>query len=546
MLQTINDKLKPLLGGVKLDPRLGLGLMAGLAGLLALAVVFYLWRDQGAMRSLYGAGEAYPAADVMQVLDADKIAYQLHPQSGQILVREADLGRARMLLSAKGVQVAVPAGYDLFDKDEPLGTSQFVQDVRLKRSLEGELARTIMALKGIDNARVHLALQESSSFVVSNSEPAKASVMLQMSPGAKLTPEQVALLLGMPAHTAPLMDLVDIEGIRSNQVIGYGLVVGLDGSGDKNQVKFTNQSVANLIKQFGINLPPNVDPKLKNVAAVTVTASIPASYSPGQSLDVTVSSLGDAKSLRGGQLLLTPLMGVDGEVYALAQGAVVVGGVKASGRSGSSVSVNSSNSGLIPNGATVERMIPSDFNERSDVMLNLRKPSFQTASRVAEAVNARFGAGSATALNGTKVSVTAPIATSQRVSYMAILESLDVQEGRTRPKVVFNSRTGTVVVGQGVRVKAAAVAHGTLTVTISETPQVSQPGAFSGGQTAVVPRSDIDVSQQRNPMFAWPDGADLDSIIKTVNSLGATPDDVMSILQALEQAGALNAELIVI
>ena len=357
----------------------------------------------------------------------------------------------------------------------------------------------------------------------------------------------LALLLALPVRATPLMDLVDIEGIRANQVIGYGLVVGLDGSGDKNQVKFTNQSVVNLVKQFGINLPPNVDPKLKNVAAVTVTATIPASYSAGQTLDVTVSSLGDAKSLRGGQLLLTQLMGVDGEVYALAQGAVVVvGGVKASGRSGSSVAVNSSNSGLIPNGATVERMIPSDFNERADVMLNLRKPSFQTASRIAEAVNARFGAGSATALSGTKVAVTAPISSNQRVSYMAVLESLDVQEGRVRPKVVFNSRTGTVVVGQGVRVKAAAVSHGSLTVTISETPQVSQPGPFSGGQTAVVPRTGIDVSQQRNPMFAWPDGADLDNIIKTVNSLGATPDDVMSILQALEQAGALNAELIVI
>lgn len=184
----------------------------------------------------------------------------------------------------------------------------------------------------------------------------------------------LVLLLALPVRAAPLMDLVDIEGIRANQVIGYGLVVGLDGSGDKNQVKFTNQSVVNLVKQFGINLPPNVDPKLKNVAAVTVTATIPASYSAGQTLDVTVSSLGDAKSLRGGQLLLTQLMGVDGEVYALAQGAVVVGGVKASGRSGSSVAVNSSNSGLIPNGATVERMIPSDFNERADVMLNLRKP----------------------------------------------------------------------------------------------------------------------------------------------------------------------------
>ncbi|MBZ9664296.1 flagellar basal body P-ring protein FlgI [Pseudomonas sp. LMG 31766] len=358
----------------------------------------------------------------------------------------------------------------------------------------------------------------------------------------------VACVLGWPLSTkaVPLMDLVDIEGIRGNQLIGYGLVVGLDGTGDKNQVRFTSQSVANMIKQFGINLPPNVDPKLKNVAAVTVTAEIPPSYSPGQTVDITVASLGDAKSLRGGQLLMTPLQGVDGETYALAQGAIVVGGLNATGQSGSSVAINSANSGRVPNGATVERMIPSDFSTRDDVMLNLRQPSFQTAARVVEAVNGRFGSGTASALNSTKISIRAPITSTQRIGFMAMLEGLEVEEGRERPRVVFNSRTGTVVVGQGVRVKAAAVAHGTLTVTISENPQVSQPNAFSGGQTAVVPRSDVAVSQDKNAMFKWPDGASLDSIINTVNSLGATPDDVMSILQALEQAGALNAELIVI
>lgn len=356
----------------------------------------------------------------------------------------------------------------------------------------------------------------------------------------------VALLVMMTTQATPLMDLVDVEGIRGNQLIGYGLVVGLDGSGDKNQVKFTNQSVANLIKQFGVNLPPNVDPKLKNVAAVMVTAVVPPSYSVGQTVDVTVSSLGDAKSLRGGQLLMTPLSGVDGEIYGLAQGALVVGGLNPQGRSGSSVAINSANSGLIANGATIERMIPSDFSERSDIMLNIRQPSFQTATRIVTALDQLFGPASAQALNATKVSVRAPASSSQRISYMAMLEMVEVQEGRTRPKVVFNSRTGTVVVGKGVRVKAAAVSHGTLTVTITETPQVSQPGAFSGGQTAIVPRSDVEVSQDRNAMFAWPEGADLDSIIKTINSLGATPDDVMSILQALEQAGALNAELIVI
>jgi flagellar P-ring protein precursor FlgI len=367
-----------------------------------------------------------------------------------------------------------------------------------------------------------------------------------MRPLLKLLLPALALGFTLEGRAVPLLDLVDVEGIRGNQLIGYGLVVGLDGTGDKTQVKFTSQSVANMIKQFGVNLPPNVDPKLKNVAAVTITAEVPPSFSPGQTVDVTVSSLGDAKSLRGGQLLMTPLRGVDGETYAVAQGALVVGGLKAEGQSGSSIAVNSANSGRIANGATIERLIPSDFASRPDVMLNIRQPSFQTASRVVAAVERVFGAGSAQALDGTKVSIRAPQASNQRTSFMALLETIEVEEGRTRPKVVFNSRTGTVVVGQGVRVKAAAVSHGSLTVTISENPQVSQPGPFSGGQTAVVPRSDVEVTQDKKPMFKWPAGTSLESIISTVNSLGATPDDVMSILQALEQAGALNAELIVI
>lgn len=352
-------------------------------------------------------------------------------------------------------------------------------------------------------------------------------------------------LCGLPVYATPLMDLVDIEGIRGNQLIGYGLVVGLDGTGDKNQVRFTSQSVENMLKQFGVNLPDNVNPKLKNVAAVSVTAMVPPSYGPGQTLDVTVASLGDAKSLRGGELLMTPLHGVDGEIYALAQGSVLVGGFSAEGQSGSRVSVNSSNAGLIPGGATVEREITTDFSERAEVVLNLRQPSFQTVTRIVEAVDEFFGAGTATALNATKVSLHAPAASNQRMSFMAVLEALEVDEGRVRPKVIFNSRTGTVVVGEGVRVKAAAVAHGNLTVTISERLQVSQPGPLSQGQTVVVPQSDVAVSQDRNAMFQWPDGASLEMIVNTINSLGATPDDVMSILQALERAGALNAEFIV-
>ncbi|PAU85015.1 flagellar biosynthesis protein FlgI [Pseudomonas sp. WN033] len=356
----------------------------------------------------------------------------------------------------------------------------------------------------------------------------------------------VSSLLAAPVRAqVALMDLVDVEGIRGNQLIGYGLVVGLDGTGDRSQVRFTGQSVANLLQEFGVSLPQNVNPNLKNAAAVMVTAEVPPSFSPGQSIDVTVSSLGDAKSLRGGLLLMTPLRGIDGEVYALAQGDLVVGGLNASGASGSSVAVNSANTGLIPNGATVERMIPSDFAERPEVMLNVRQPSFQTVTRIVERIDDIFGPGTAKALNATKVSVRAPVSSTQRMSFMAMLEGLQIEQGRTRPKVVFNSRTGTVVVGEGVRVRAAAVAHGTLTVTISENPEVSQPGPFSGGETAVVPRTGIEVAQQVKPMFEWPEGASLQSIISTVNSLGATPDDVMSILQSLERAGALNAELIV-
>ncbi|KRV80457.1 flagellar basal body P-ring protein FlgI [Pseudomonas citronellolis] len=350
----------------------------------------------------------------------------------------------------------------------------------------------------------------------------------------------------LASRAVPLLELVDVEGIRGNQLIGYGLVVGLDGTGDKTQVKFTSQSVVNMIKQFGVNLPANIDPKLKNVAAVSITAEVPPSYSPGQTVDVTVSSLGDAKSLRGGQLLLTPLRGIDGETYALAQGAVAVGGLNASGQSGSSVTINTANGGRIPNGATIERMIPSDFASRPDIMLNLRQPSFQTAAHIVTALENLLGAGSAQALDGTKVSVRAPVSANQRTSFMALLEGVEVQEGRERPKVVFNSRTGTVVIGQGVRVKAAAVSHGSLTVTISENPQVSQPAPFSGGRTTVTPQSDVNVAQDKKPMFRWPEGASLQGIIDTVNSLGATPDDVMSILQALEKAGALNAELIII
>lgn len=345
----------------------------------------------------------------------------------------------------------------------------------------------------------------------------------------------------------PIMDLVDVQGIRENQLVGYGLVVGLDGQGDRNQVSFTSQSVTNMLRQFGVQIDDNTNPKLRNVASVSVTAVVSPNSGPGQKLNVVVSSLGDAKSLRGGTLLLTPLRGIDGEVYAVAQGNLVVGGVSAEGQSGSKVVVNTPTTGRIPDGATLEREIPSDFNQMEKIVLNLRKPSFTTAKNITREVNNIFGPKVAVAVNNVRIDVQAPKDTQQRVVMMSMLEELKVLEGRKPARIVFNSRTGTVVVGQNVKVSEAAVSHGNLTVTISEAQQVSQPGAFaSGGETQVVDRSELDVREETAQMVIWPPGTELKTIVNAVNSLGATPTDLMSILQALYEAGALNAELVVI
>lgn len=350
-----------------------------------------------------------------------------------------------------------------------------------------------------------------------------------------------------PARPAkPLSSLVSVEGVRENQLLGYGLVVGLQGTGDGTQVKFAGQSVANMLKQFGVKLPEDSNPRLKNVATVMVSATFPPGYTRGQRIDVTVSSMGDAKSLRGGLLLLAPLRAADGEIYALAQGNLVVGGVSAQGQSGSSVTVNSPTSGRIPNGATIEREIPTDFDTRPTVQLSLKVPSFQTAINIVNAINKRYGEIASTR-NATAVQVLAPMNPTQRVAFVADLEALTVDIGDQLPRVVFNSRTGTVVIAQGVRVRAAAVSHGSLKVVISEQPQVSQPAPLSrNGQTVVVPQSDVQVEQDEGKMFQWPPGVDLQAIVDTVNSTGATPDDLMAILQALDQVGAIDGELVVI
>lgn len=343
----------------------------------------------------------------------------------------------------------------------------------------------------------------------------------------------------------PLRSLVDVEGMRDNQLIGYGLVVGLQGSGDSSQIRFSGQTVENMLKQFGVKLPERSNTKVRNVATVMVSAVFPPGYRKGQSIDVTVSSMGDAKSLRGGVLLLSPLRGADGEVYALAQGNVVVGGLSAQGASGSSVTVNTPTAGRVPNGATIEREIESDFDTRQTVTLSLKRPHFQTATNIVEAINQKFGT-MATTRNATSVDVVAPANPTQRVAFVAMLQALPVAVGIESPKVVFNSRTGTVVIADGVRVRPAAVSHGSLKVVIGEQPAVSQPAPFGRGETTVVPRTSVAVEQGNGRMFTWPAGTSLRGIIDTINSTGASPDDIMAILQALDEAGALDGELVVI
>lgn len=354
------------------------------------------------------------------------------------------------------------------------------------------------------------------------------------------------LCLAAPAWAAQVLrNLVDVEGVRDNPLIGYGLVVGLQGSGDSTQIKSSSQSVANMLKQFGVKLPDGTDIKSRNVATVMVSAVFPPGYRKGQSIDITVSSLGDAKSLRGGVLLLTQLRAADGEIYALAQGNVVVGGLSAQGKSGSSVTVNTPTAGRVPNGATIEREIPTDFDTAPAVTLSLRRPHFQTATNIVDAINRRFGEIASTR-DATSVQVVAPSDPTQRVAFVAKLQALSIDVGDGVPKVIFNSRTGTVVIADGVTVRPAAVSHGSLKVVIGESSNVSQPAPFGRGETVVTPQSRVAVEQGPGRMFAWPPGAKLQTIIDVINSTGASQDDIMAILQALDQAGAIDGELVVI
>jgi flagellar P-ring protein precursor FlgI len=360
-----------------------------------------------------------------------------------------------------------------------------------------------------------------------------------------------ALLLApvMPVQAERIKDLAVIQGVRDNQLLGYGLVVGLDGSGDKvNSSPFTRQSLRSMLTQLGIVVPPNVTLNPKNVAAVTVHATLPPFAKPGQQVDVTVSSIGDAKSLRGGSLLMTPLKGIDGQVYAIAQGNLVVGGLSAGGGDGSKVTINVPSSGRVPNGASVERSVATPFGRDSMLTLNLKSGDFTTVQRMTEAINKAMGEGAAFAVDSTSIKVNAPKNIGQRVGFVSMIENLQVDPAEAVARVIVNSRTGTVVINSTVRVSPAAVSHGNLVVTISENTQVSQPGPFARrGQTAVTAQSDVSVSAPGDRrMFLFKPGVTLDTVVRAVNQVGAGPNDLIAILEALKQAGSLKADLVVI
>ena len=343
-----------------------------------------------------------------------------------------------------------------------------------------------------------------------------------------------------------LKDLASIAGIRSNQLVGYGLVVGLDGRGDQtSQAPFTVQSLKSMLAQFGITVPPNVNPQVKNVAAVSLHAELPAFSKPGQTIDVTVSSIANAKSLRGGTLLMAPLKGADGKIYALAQGNVVVGGFGV-GAGGSSITVNIPSVGRIANGAMVERGVTTAFMQGNSLTLNLHTPDFTTANRVADAINSGIGDGTAQAVDGASIKVNAPNNAAQRVAFMSLLENFEIKPAEGSAKIVVNSRTGTIIIGNHVRVMPAAITHGSLTVTIASQPEVSQPAPLSGGTTTVVPRTQVAVNAEANPMFLFEPGTSLNDIVRAINEVGATPGDLIAILEALKEAGALKATLLII
>ena len=357
----------------------------------------------------------------------------------------------------------------------------------------------------------------------------------------------LALSCALPALADRIKDVSQIYGVRNNQLIGYGLVVGLDGSGDQTtQAPFTAQSLSAMLTTLGINLPGVGGLQLKNVAAVMVTAVLPPFSQPGQNIDVTVSSLANAKSLRGGTLIMTPLKGADGNVYAIAQGNILLAGAGAAS-GGSSVQVNHLSAGRIPAGATVERPVQSSMvGETDHITLELHQTDFTTASRVVQAINRLFGDNTANAMDGRMVKVRAPQDQNRRIAFISQMENIVFTPGELAAKVVLNPRTGSIVMNQSVQVENCAVAHGNLSVTISSTPQVSQPGALSGGQTVVTQQAQIQIQSDKGGLVALPTSASLSEVVKALNAVGATPQDLLAILQAMKASGALRAELEII
>ena len=351
------------------------------------------------------------------------------------------------------------------------------------------------------------------------------------------------------AQAMRIKEVATVEGVRSNQLTGFGLVVGLDGTGDQTtQMPYTTQGLSNYLQQLGISLTATTLAQLqmKNVAAVLVTAQLPPFARPGQLLDVNVSSVGNAKSIKGGTLIASPLKGADGEIYALAQGNLIVAGAGAAA-GGSKVQVNHLSAGRIPDGAQVERVVPTSLQEGATINLNLNASDFQTARRVAMAVNSQFGQGTAQALDGRTVQVKAPTNPNDRITFLADMEELPVQGSVAAAKVIINARTGSIVLNQAVSLGACAIAHGNLSISISSTPVISQPNALStGGQTVATEKTNIDIKQEAGKLIQLPQSAQLSDVVKALNSLGATPQDLLAILQAIKSAGALNAELEVI
>ena len=355
-----------------------------------------------------------------------------------------------------------------------------------------------------------------------------------------------ALWWPLPSHAARIKEVASVQGVRSNALVGYGLVMALDGTGDSSTgVPFVPQSMIALLQQNGVTVPQGTNLQLKNVAAVMVTAQLPPFARPGQTIDVTVSSMGNAKSLRGGTLISTPLRGADGQIYALAQGSLLVGGAGAAA-GGSKVQVNSLNAGRVPDGATVERSVPTPLVAGDTLQLDLNASDFNTAREVERVINRRKGDGVAQALDGRTVRVRVPASAEERVAFMADIENLQLELATPSAKIVLNGRTGSIVMNQAVTLAACAVAHGNLAVVISSTPVISQPGAFARGRTVVSEQADIQIHAQQGSVIEMAAGAKLADVVKALNSLGATPQDLLAILQAMKTAGALNAEIEVI